>query len=287
MTDSKSSNDAEVSLKIPTIMTRRRTLKTLSTLSLVGLAGCGGGNSNSANSSGTNSSSSSSSSSNSSTSTSSSSTSSSSTSSSGGGSAGSCVLIPSETEGPYPLSAILSNSAMFRQDITEGKTGIPLTVKLRLLDINNSCASFPYAAFYIWHCDKDGVYSGYAQPGANAVGETFCRGLQEVDENGEATFITIYPGWYAGRITHIHFQVFLYGETSSPATVTSQLAFPEETTEVVYNSALYSAHGQNTSVAGFSQDNVFADGVEYQMALIEGDINQGFTATLEVGIVSS
>ena len=197
---------------------------------------------------------------------------------------GSCVLIPSETEGPYPLTAILSNSAIVRQDITEGKTGVPLTLKLNIVDINNSCSAFTYASVYIWHCDKDGVYSGYSQPGANAIGETFCRGVGDTDENGEVTFTTIYPGWYTGRITHIHFQVFLYNDTSAMATVTSQIAFPEAVTTAVYNSSFYSAHGQNNSVNGFASDNIFSDGVDYQMAKISGSVDEGYVASLQVGI---
>ena len=55
---------------------------------------------------------------------------------------------------------------------------------------------------------KDGVYSGYDQPGSNTVGQTFCRGVQMTDSTGLARFTTIYPGWYSGRITHVHFRVY-------------------------------------------------------------------------------
>ena len=194
---------------------------------------------------------------------------------------GSCVLIPQETEGPYPLTAVLSNSAMVRQDITEGKSGIPLTLKLSLVDVNNGCAAVTNASVYVWHCDKEGVYSGYSQPGANTIGETFCRGIQDTDANGEVTFATIYPGWYAGRITHIHFQVFLFSSTL--ATATSQLAFPQAITIDVYNTDLY-GKGQNTSVMSFSNDNVFSDGITYQMASVSGNVEDGYSATLQVGI---
>ncbi|MCP5162941.1 MAG: intradiol ring-cleavage dioxygenase [Hahellaceae bacterium] len=195
---------------------------------------------------------------------------------------GSCVLIPQETEGPYPLTAVLSNSAMVRKDITEGKGGVPLTLKIKLVDVNNACQPVTQASIYVWHCDKDGVYSGYAQPGTNTVGQTFCRGIQDVDENGEVTFTTIYPGWYSGRITHIHFQVFLF--SGSVATATSQIAFPQEVTQAVYNSLLYVAKGQNTSVTSFARDNVFSDGTTYQMATLTGSTSEGYLATLDVGI---
>ncbi len=31
------------------------------------------------------------------------------------------------------------------------------------------------------------------------------------DNKGEATFFTIYPGWYTGRATHIHVKVHING----------------------------------------------------------------------------
>lgn len=204
-----------------------------------------------------------------------------------GGDSGSCVMIPQETEGPYPLSAVLSNSAYVRSQINEEKTGVPLTLKFKLVDINNGCEAFPYASIYVWHCDKDGVYSGYSQPGVNTVGETFCRGIQDVNASGEVTFHTIFPGWYTGRLTHIHFQVFLYNDTASTATATSQLAFADDIVETVYNSELYRDHGQNTSVGSYAQDNVFSDGIDYQLASVTGSLEDGYTATLTVGIAAN
>ncbi|HJY39091.1 MAG TPA: hypothetical protein VJ299_16545 [Steroidobacteraceae bacterium] len=67
--------------------------------------------------------------------------------------------------------------------------------------------------------------------------------------------LTFVPGWYSGRITHVHFRSYL--GTSLQAT--SQLAFPQDITNAVYASSLYAARGQNTSVTSFSADNVFSD----------------------------
>lgn len=260
-----------------TKLNRRRALSLIGSITgAAALSACGGG------SGGPSLPGSSSSSSSSGGSSSSGSSSSSSGGSSSGGTTGTCTLIPEETEGPYPLTAVLSNSAMVRRDITEGKSGVPLTLVLNLVDVNNDCAPITNASVYVWHCDKDGVYSGYSQPGADARGETFCRGIQDVDGDGMAMFETIYPGWYTGRITHIHFQIFLF--SSSTATATSQIAFPQEITQEIYDSTLYAEHGQNSSVGSFSQDNVFSDGVTYQLAEITGDIENGYVATLQVGV---
>ena len=157
-------------------------------------------------------------------------------------------------------------------------------MKLKLVNVNNQCT--PVSGYvYIWHCDKDGLYSGYdANNNAGQSGKTYCRGVQYTDTNGIATFTTIYPGWYAGRITHIHFQIFLANYSSTAqSTAISQMAFPLETTKAVYNSTLYTK-GQNTSVTSFSADNVFSDGTTYQMATITGSVIEGFTAELEVGL---
>jgi protocatechuate 3,4-dioxygenase beta subunit len=192
---------------------------------------------------------------------------------------GSCVLTPEETEGPYPLD--LSGSEEFlRSDIAEGHPGVPLTLTLSLVDVNAGCAPIPGARVDVWHCDADGVYSGYSQPGTDTTAETFCRGIQVSDDNGQVTFQTIYPGWYQGRITHIHFQVFL----ESGLAATSQIAFPEEITAAVYAVDPYAAKGPNTSVTSFAQDNVFSDGTQYQMATVTGGADARYVATMLVGV---
>ncbi|WP_111495191.1 peptidase associated/transthyretin-like domain-containing protein [Marinobacter bohaiensis] len=192
------------------------------------------------------------------------------------GEAGRCVLIPRETAGPFPLSAELDNDALTRSDITEGRPGIPLELTFTLLDIHHVCQPISgNASVYVWHCDRDGVYSGYG----SATGQTFMRGLQPVDEHGRVRFETVYPGWYRGRITHIHFQVFLHGDT----TATSQLVFPDAVTRAVYHSPLY-PRGPNRSVATVDADFLFRDGAPHQTASISGSVAEGFRASLEVGI---
>jgi len=48
----------------------------------------------------------------------------------------------------------------YRQDITYGKSVIPLT--LTLVDVSDSCAAAAGAVVIIWHCNKDCIYSEYA-----------------------------------------------------------------------------------------------------------------------------
>ncbi|HEV8691549.1 MAG TPA: hypothetical protein VGQ91_14710 [Ideonella sp.] len=198
----------------------------------------------------------------------------------------SCALIPQETAGPYPLLEVLQDKKMIRRDVTESKPGVPLALTLKLVDINAACAPIANAAIYIWCTDKDGVYSGYQQPGHDTRGQTFMRGIQLSNDKGTVRFTAIYPGWYPGRITHIHFQVYLNADTGGNATATSQLAFPQEVTFAVYDSPLYAAKGQNTTVPDFKHDGVFSDGVKLQLCKTKGSVDAGYAAKLLVGIAA-
>ena len=105
-----------------------------------------------------------------------------------------------------------------------------MTLTLAIVDINSDCAPLSGARVDVWHCDALGAYSGYQQPGVDTTNETFCRRIQLADAAGQVSFQTIYPGWYEGRITHVHFQVFLENGLAA----TSQIAFPQEITNAVY-----------------------------------------------------
>ncbi|MER5891899.1 intradiol ring-cleavage dioxygenase [Streptomyces sp. NPDC001876] len=67
-----------------------------------------------------------------------------------------CYRLTSETtEGPYYIDA-----DKIRKDITEDKEGIPLTLRLKVID-SDTCKPLKQAAVDIWHCDALGIYSGY------------------------------------------------------------------------------------------------------------------------------
>jgi protocatechuate 3,4-dioxygenase beta subunit len=210
----------------------------------------------------------------------SSSTNSSSTSSTS--SSSTCTVTRSETDGPYPLYTSRGSSIQ-RVDITDGKTGLPLNVTITIKNKNNGCASLSGVVVDIWHCDKDGYYSGYS--GQNGylgtkdyTGYTFLRGRQTTDSNGQVKFITIYPGWYVGRMTHIHVQVYTAANSSnsngSDSVITTQIAFPDDVTQAVYKTSLYSPHGENTLT--FASDNVFSDGYSDELCSLSGDTTNGY-----------
>ena len=74
-----------------------------------------------------------------------------------------------------------------------------------MTDDADGCAPLEGAAVYLWHCDRDGLYSLYSE---GATAENYLRGVQETDASGTASFTSIFPGCYTGRWPHIHFEVY-------------------------------------------------------------------------------
>src|SRR4051812_33720889 len=138
----------------------------------------------------------------------------------------SCVLTPEQTEGPYYIAG-----EKFRRNITEGRPGVPLLLRLRVVDAS-TCKPIRGATVDIWHADAAGAYSGF---GAGAGNRTFMRGIQRTDVHGLARFRSVYPGWYQGRTVHIHVKVHVAGNVVH----TGQLYFPDKLTDRVFRRAPY------------------------------------------------
>ena len=207
----------------------------------------------------------------------------------------SCSTIPSETAGPYPGDGTngvnaLTMSGIVRSNITSslsGSTvaaGIPLTVTLKLVSGSGSCANLVGYAVYLWHCNQTGGYSMYS---SGITGETYLRGVQVSNANGEVTFTTIFPGCYSGRVPHIHFEVY----TSAALAIsgnndikTSQLALPTATCQAVYAASGYSASVANLASTSLATDGVFSDGATTQLATVTGSNAAGYVASLTVGV---
>jgi protocatechuate 3,4-dioxygenase beta subunit len=188
-------------------------------------------------------------------------------------SSGACLVSPTETVGPYP-----SITDLFRSDIREGRSGTPVTLELTVVNVNSNCAAVANAQVEIWQCDAEGHYSQYSQQGYDGRSETFLRGIQATDTAGRVTFTTVYPGWYAGRATHIHVEVTIGGRSVK----VTQIAFPESTTASVYGTGVYAGRGQNPT--SNTRDMVFADSVASELATVSGDPSTGLTATYTVGV---
>jgi protocatechuate 3,4-dioxygenase beta subunit len=153
-----------------------------------------------------------------------------------------CSVTPTETVGPYP-----SLTDLFRSDIRESKQGTVLTLTIKVVNTNAGCAAVPNANVEIWHVDAAGNYSQYG----TQTSQTYLRGIQTTNGNGEVTFTTIYPGWYQGRATHIHGEV-------------------------------YSSRGTNPM--SNAADGIFADSLSSELVTPTGSPDSGYAATFQIAI---
>jgi protocatechuate 3,4-dioxygenase beta subunit len=178
---------------------------------------------------------------------------------------GTCVLTPDQTEGPFYIAG-----SLVRSDVTEGKAGVPLELRLPVQDAA-SCEPIRAATVEIWHCDAVGEYS--------AGGEKFLRGAQRSDRDGHVAFRTVYPGWYQGRTTHIHVKVHVGGNVVH----TGQLYFDDTVTDRVYRREPYSSHGQRTTTN--AQDGIYGAGGDRSTLELSPD-GQGYVGRLTLGVKS-
>lgn len=214
---------------------------------------------------------------------------------------GACMtLMRSVTEGPYYL-----DGALVRKDITEGKAGVPLTLRLTVVDATDGCTPVKGAAVEIWHCDAWGYYSGYttANPGGSAPAEseegdsandqTYLRGYQVANANGVVKFETIFPGWYTPRTCHIHVKVHTGGEKEDgtyeggKVNYTGQLFFADDIAEEIFTLDPYSKHTGSYTV--LADDMVYdgggaASGLLTLKAVHKKDPSKGYKGSLTLGV---
>lgn len=163
-----------------------------------------------------------------------------------------CATYKDSTKGPCHSNTYL------RKDVTDGLIGLP--TRFEFVVVDTSCKPVSGAFVEIWYASPAGTYSkaaeaidsgvGYGGSGsdlnagfctgndATALASKWLRGFQVSDANGRVTIDGIFPGWYAGRTTHVHFIVSANGHSS----VTSQLFFDE-----ALNTAVYTKHGSYSS----------------------------------------
>lgn len=185
-----------------------------------------------------------------------------------------CVLTPEAIEGPF-----YSDVGLMRRDITEGRAGQKLELRLKVVDADG-CAPLPDASVDVWHADATGLYSAFTGQGddedVDTTGQTFLRGIQNTDGDGVAVFDTIYPGWYRGRTTHIHVKVHFSDKTR----ITTQLYFPDDVTGAVYREAAYAERGgKDTSN---SADEFGGDDQNLLMSVVRDGDRHVATGTLGV-----
>jgi protocatechuate 3,4-dioxygenase beta subunit len=192
-----------------------------------------------------------------------------------------CVVIPELTEGPYFVDEMLERSDI-RSDpsdnsVSEGDE-LGITVNVSQIGGDGSCTPLADAQVDVWHCDALGVYSDVADPSFDTSGRRFLRGYQNTDRNGAARFVTIYPGWYPGRATHIHFKI----RTDNGYAFTSQWFFDDAFSDTVHAQGAYASKGVSGRLQN-SSDNIF----QSSNGLLTLDVQQSgsmYAATFDIGL---
>ncbi|CAL9468770.1 hypothetical protein SUDANB58_02808 [Streptomyces sp. enrichment culture] len=236
------------------------------------------------------------------------------------GAAEACYKLTSETtEGPYYIDA-----DKIRQDITEDKEGIPLTLRIKVVDAE-TCKPLSGAAVDVWHCDALGIYSGYESMSTGGGGgaptgaptgapsgpppsgapsgggggheeptddERYLRGTWKTDRSGFVTFKTIFPGWYRGRCVHIHTKVHVDGAWTDGGYEgghtchTGQFFFAEEAVLAAAEVAPYSTN--TTERTTLTEDTIYdqsgTTGGLLKLTYNKKDIAKGVLATITVGV---
>eukprot|EP01098_Paradermamoeba_levis_P014850 TRINITY_DN727_c0_g1_i1.p1 TRINITY_DN727_c0_g1~~TRINITY_DN727_c0_g1_i1.p1 ORF type:complete len:350 (-),score=93.91 TRINITY_DN727_c0_g1_i1:37-1086(-) len=212
-----------------------------------------------------------------------------------------CVLHPELTQGPYWVDLEL-----VREDITEGKPGIPLTLAVTVVN-SNTCEVIPNAGVELWHCDSVGVYSHYEQASNNVANPqtdntTYLRGIQMTDQTGVAKLNTVYPGWYNGRTIHIHLKVHLGGSVVGDSSLvdstivhTGQLFMNDSLNSEIAKFAPYSSHG-DVVLMKLSEDGIYNGGGSYGLVDfqfvdaslgVEGGLIGNVTVAVDINSTSS
>lgn len=182
-----------------------------------------------------------------------------------------CELSPSETTGPFTIK---TPSQLMRENIVGDRSGVAMLITINVLDKSSNCNPLSGVFVDVWHCDAQGYYSEYGNTALQEEDFTqshFLRGRQTTDNNGNASFISIFPGWYPGRAPHIHLEVLAANGTSIRV---SQIAFPKTICDSVYTTTGYKGEADTLNTG----DNVFSDGVDGNMTnSLTGNNTDGYT----------
>ena len=196
-----------------------------------------------------------------------------------------CVVRPEQTEGPYFVDGKLNRSDL-RADLSDKsiKTGVPLRLEFQVSRIAGAaCAPLGGAMVDVWHCDAAGVYSDVRDGRFDSRGKKFLRGYQRTNANGNAEFLTIYPGWYEGRAVHIHFKIRSAAPGGRVHEFTSQLYFDESVNDRIFTQAPYNTQRGRRVLN--DADFLFRRGGK-ELLLAPVRTADGYTTKFDIGLQS-
>jgi len=212
-----------------------------------------------------------------------------------------CTATAPESNGDYPAdgsniapgatSNVLARAEIQRSDIRSSfldtstvAAGTEMRLTITIVDAV-TCAPSSGRAVYIWQADAQGRYSLYTIPE-----ESYLRGLQVTDTNGQVTFTTIVPGCLSGRYPHIYIEVFpnlFSANRGSNADLTTLLLIPGAVCTATYaDTSLYPGSATNFGAITMATDPELDDNTAAENAArtlsATGSVSAGFDASITV-----
>ncbi|PWW74372.1 aromatic compound dioxygenase, partial [Tuber magnatum] len=208
-----------------------------------------------------------------------------------------CVLQPEVTQGPYYV-----DGELVRHDVRDGEPGIDLWADIQVVDIN-TCDPIPNLYLDWWHANASGVYSGVVADGngdssdASNINKTFTRGLRPTSSEGVAQLLSIFPGYYTGRTTHVHILAHVNATLHRNQTLSGghnahvgQFFFDQSLISAVSAVAPYSAstkeYTPNANDTILAQEADSMDPI-MEYALLGDGVEDGILAWITVGLDAS
>ncbi|KAI6813058.1 aromatic compound dioxygenase [Hortaea werneckii] len=179
--------------------------------------------------------------------------------------------------------------------------GVDLYLEVQYIDISN-CQPVPGIYVDTWGANATGVYSGISVDGNYAAGgydSTYLRGIQPTDNDGVASFETIFPGHYDGRATHTHIlahmnvTVFPNNTISSTNNIThiGQVFYPESLRSAVEAIEPYASNTQaitsnDDDMWSIVQADTYYDPFP-EFIYLGDDVSDGLMAWIQIGVNTS
>lgn len=218
-------------------------------------------------------------------------------------------LTPQLTEGPYWVNTMLRRSDVRMN--TNGKNkqgGVPLKLYINVVDSSTDCKPLNGVAVDIWHANAYGLYSDESSQAAgggdnssseDTISDNFLRGYQITGEDkglqhrpvaGQASFQTIWPGWYTGRTIHIHVRVReLHSSGATIAGYTTQLFFSDKDNDHVLSGASpYNSRSPQKDPTSDENDTVLTSAdFATNIVAVNGSIDKGYETTFNVALTTT
>ncbi|TFA99571.1 hypothetical protein CCMA1212_008459 [Trichoderma ghanense] len=209
-----------------------------------------------------------------------------------------CVLAPDTVWGPYGIDGEMK--------------GLDFYLDIGLIDVE-TCEPLSNAALTIWNCNATGTDSGYTGVDPDTVellggwttrsddttdDEAFLRGIQITDSEGMVELLTLFPGYYTSRTTHVHVTVqanITNGTSYSASDVQhiGQLFFDEDLIDSVYELSPYSSHLSTLNRTTNAEDSLYGTATFEGYSAIIGitrigdELSDGLVGYITIGVNTS